>query len=133
MFGIVVASLQLGVDERCLGERLSQQKITNASRFGCYSLPEFLVEHLIAELANERIWRLAGFFGFQPNFNDAVVLLYEDMKKPAKLVGGLFNSIEPVDARIEVHNLSAIGSHSGSDPTPGHVSVTRCMRMMGNV
>jgi hypothetical protein len=130
MFGVVFARLQVGVNEGSLGERLGQEQVANAGRFVRNHLPEFLVEHLIAEFADKCIWRCAGLFGFQLDFSSAVELCYEDIKKAAKFVGSLFYGIGPVDSWIETYNSSIVRQVIGHDATLGHFSKTGSVRGM---
>jgi len=127
MLGVVFARLQLGINEGCLGERLGQKQIANASRFARNRLPKFLIEHFVAECANKRVRRRAGFLGLQSDFNMIVALRNEDVKKAAIFVGSLFYCTGLVESCIKGYNSTAIRQVIGRDTALGHLSETRCV------
>lgn len=108
MLSVIFARLQFGVNEGCFGERLGQEQIANAGRFLCYRFPEFLVEHLVAEFANNRVWQRAGFLGFQSDLNEVGAMRDEDVKKAAIFVGSLLYGIGPIESGIKSYNPGAV-------------------------
>ena len=65
------------VGERCLREELGRQKAANARHLSHNPVPEFLVKHFIAKVANQSIERLAACIGYQSHLIGATVVLDE--------------------------------------------------------